>query len=142
MTGFHAAGRRAWLAGACAVVLCLEAGCATTAKPQTDSAAADRRAAIVAECRAEAERTGGSVPRALGEGALLTGYLVLVGASEGVWWGAVTGGSRGDGAWIAAAVGGGIGTIIGLAADISKGMEARGRFRASYESCLAGRVNP
>jgi hypothetical protein len=36
-------------------------------------------------------------------------YLVLRGAAEGAWWGAVTGSRGGHAAWIGAAVGTGIG---------------------------------
>ena len=70
---------------------------------------------------------------------LLGAYLVLLGASEGVGWGIVTGGSRSDGAWIGAAAGAGIGLIVGLVAGIKKGAERHRQFRETYDRCLAGR---
>jgi hypothetical protein len=73
---------------------------------------------------------------------LLGFYLVLLGASEGVWWGVITGGSRSDGAWIGAAVGAGIGTIVGLVAGVKKGAERHRQYRETYDRCLTDRSQP
>src|SRR3972149_2573450 len=91
------------------LIVALAAGCAT-AKPQpTRTEAEEKMARDQQECAqlaAAAAESAGMAETMRGVG-LLGFYLVLLGASEGVRWGVVTGGSRSDGAWIGAGGGGG-----------------------------------
>jgi len=121
------------------LIVALAAGCAT-AKPQpTRTEAEEKMARDQQECAqlAAAEATG--MGATMGGVGLLGFYLVLLGASEGVRWGVVTGGSRSDGAWIGAAAGAGIGLIVGLVAGIKEGAERHRQYRETYDRCLTDR---
>ena len=126
------------------LIVALAAGCAT-AKPQpTRTEAEEKMARDQQECAqlaAAAAESAGMAETMRGVG-LLGFYLVLLGASEGVRWGVVTGGSRSDGAWIGAAAGAGIGLIVGLVAGIKEGAERHRQYRETYDRCLADRSQP
>lgn len=123
------------------LIVALAAGCAT-AKPQpTRTEAEEMMARDQQECArlaATAAESAGMAETMRGVG-LLGFYLVLLGASEGVRWGVVTGGSRSDGAWIGAAAGAGIGLIVGLVAGIKEGAERHRQYRETYDRCLTDR---
>jgi len=123
------------------LVVLLAAGCATAHGTGTDAMAAERRAAVEAECGDIAARAAdvGEVSEALRTGAFLGVYLALVGAGNGAWWGAVTGGGAGDGAWIGAAAAAGLGALIGLVQGVGKGVEAHRRYRDAYDRCRGER---
>ena len=126
------------------LMVALAAGCAT-AKPQpTRTEAEEMMARDQQECAqlaATAAESAGMAETMRGVG-LLGFYLVLLGASEGVRWGVVTGGSRSDVAWIGAAAGAGIGLIVGLVAGVKKGAERHSQYRETYDRCLADRSQP
>lgn len=124
----------AWL-----LIATVAAGCAT-AKPAPAQVELQEKKDRQ-EC---AEAAAKSVePKALVEGAstgvLVGAILILEGASQGAFWGFVTGGSAADGAWIGAAVGAGIGTIVGLVVGIKKGVEQHRKYRDAYDRCLSER---
>ncbi len=122
------------------LIVALAAGCAT-AKPQPTRTEAEEMMARDQECAqlaATAAESAGMAETMRGVG-LLGFYLVLLGASEGVRWGVVTGGSRSDGAWIGAAAGAGIGLIVGLVAGIKEGAERHRQYRETYDRCLTDR---
>jgi len=75
---------------------------------------------------------------------LASAYLVLRGAADGAWWGFIAGGGRGaqDGAWIGAAVGAGLGILIGTGVGIKEGVDAYGRYRSAFDTCVAWRLAP
>ena len=119
----------------------LVAGCATVRsspplEKTTEQIAQDRN-----ECSDVAAKAtdSGALKEGVVAGGLVGAWLILEGASRGVGWGVVTGGSRSDGAWIGAAAGAGIGAIVGLAVGIKKGVEQHRRYRDTYESCLIER---
>src|SRR3972149_6059280 len=115
------------------LMVALAAGCAT-AKPQPTRTEAEEK---MARDQQEGAQLAAAAAGSAGEGetrggvGLLGFSLVLLGASEGVRWGVVTGGSRSDGAWIGAAAGAGIGLIVGLVAGVKEGA---GRHRQPRQS--------
>ena len=123
------------------VVAQLLAACATAKPIPSQGQTREMVARDRAECSEVAANATDS--SALKEGALIGGlvgvWLILEGASQGVGWGLVTGGSAADGAWIGAAVGAGIGTIVGLVVGIKKGVEQHRRYRDTYDRCLTDR---
>lgn len=124
------------------LMVALAAGCAT-AKPQPTRTEAEEE--MAARDRQECAQLAATTAEATGMAETLRGvgllgfYLVLLGASEGVRWGVVTGGSRSDGAWIGAAAGAGIGLIVGLVAGIKEGAERHHQYRETYDRCLSDR---
>ena len=134
------------MAGLLGLVL-LVTGCATVpAGPiaQEGQRTAEQIAAERAACEPSARQAEGSrvLRAALGSGLLAGGLVMLYGAGEGAFWGAVSGGGRSDGAWIGAAVGAGVGLIIGTVAGVAKAREAQGRYESAYENCLSERARP
>lgn len=126
------------------LIVALAAGCATVKLQPTRTEAEEQMARDREECAqlaATATEATGMAETLRGVG-LLSIYLVLLGASEGVRWGVVTGGSRSDGPWIGAAVGVGIGTIVGLVAAIKEGAERHHQYRETYDRCLTERSQP
>jgi len=134
------------IAGLLGLVL-LVTGCATVpAGPiaQEGQRTAEQIAAERAACEPSARQAEDSrvLRAALGSGLLAGGLVMLYGAGEGAFWGAVSGGGRSDGAWIGAAVGAGVGLIIGTVAGIAKAREAQGRYESAHENCLSERARP
>ena len=134
------------IAGLLGLVL-LVTGCATVpAGPiaQESQRTAEQIAADRAACEASSHQADDSrvLRAALGTGLLAGGLVMLYGAGEGAFWGAISGGGRSDGAWIGAAVGAGIGLIIGTVAGVVKAREAQGRYESAYENCLGERARP
>lgn len=123
------------------LIVALAVGCAT-AKPQPIRTEAEEKIARdrqeCAQLAATAAETAGMAETMRSVG-LLGAYLVLLGASEGVGWGIVTGGGRSDGAWIGAAAGAGIGLIVGPVAGAKKGVERHRQYRETYDRCLTDR---
>lgn len=125
----------------------LVTGCATVpAGPmaQESQRTAEQIAADRAACEASARQAEDSrvLRAALGSGLLAGGLVMLYGAGEGAFWGAISGGSRSEGAWIGAAVGAGVGLIVGTVAGVAKAREAQGRYESAYENCLSERARP
>jgi hypothetical protein len=128
--------RIAWI-----VIASLLAGCAT-ARLAPAGITPERLAEIQKECETTAAQGAESeaVKTGLKWGALSGLYLAFVGAAEGAWFGAVTGGSAGEAAWIGAAAGAGIGALIGLAAGIKTAVDARRGYSMRYEQCVSERT--
>ena len=123
------------------ILALLVAGCATAKPIPSQGQTGEMVARDRTECSEVAAKAtdSGALKEGVVVGGLVGAWLILEGASQGVAWGLVTGGSRSDGAWIGAAVGAGIGTIVGLVVGIKKGVEKHRRYRDAYESCLTER---
>lgn len=134
------------MAGLLGLVL-LVTGCATVpAGPiaQEGQRTAEQLAADRAACEASSHQADDSrvLRAALGTGLLAGGLVMLYGAGEGAFWGAISGGGRSDGAWIGAAGGAGVGLIIDTVAGVAKAREAQGRYESAHENCLSERARP
>lgn len=97
-------------------------------------------------CHQSAASAAGSsvLAAALQSAGLASAYLILRGAADGALWGFIAGGGGGakDGAWIGAAVGGGVGILIGTGVGVKEGIDAYGRYRSAFDTCVAWRLAP
>ncbi len=97
-------------------------------------------------CHQSAAAAAGSrvLAAAFQSAGLASAYLVLRGAADGAWWGFIAGGGSGarDGAWIGAAVGAGLGILIGTGVGVKEGIDAYGRYRSAFDTCVAWRLAP
>ena len=95
-----------------------------------------------AECEASTARSDGrdALYAAVHHGGLSSLYLMLRGAADGAFWGAVTGGSAADGAWIGAAAGVGLGALVGVVVGVEKSLAEQRRYRAAFDWCVASRL--
>ncbi len=126
------------------LLLLLVNGCASVSDVKTSPAQGQTKERVAqdqADCEkaASAATEPGALGKAAGYGILAVGLGALYGASEGVYWGALTRGNAGEAAWIGAAVGGGVGAVVGLVAGIKKGLEEHRQLRGAYEGCLKER---
>ena len=116
-------------------------GCATAKPIPNQGQTGEMVARDRTECSEVAANAtdSGALKEGVVVGGLVGAWLILEGASQGVAWGLVTGGSRADGAWIGAAAGAGIGVIVGLAVGIKKGVEQGQQYKSAYQRCLTDR---
>ena len=147
------------LAAALVLASFVATGCAT-AVGRPSASALDEPVAVVEDrtttIRHGCHRSAASAVHAevilatLKFGGLTSAYLLLRGEADGAFWGSLTGEERDaePGAWIGrivgvglAGVGAALGAVVAVGVGVSESVEAYGRYREKFDSCVARRLD-